>query len=246
MRDGETSLGGPSHNFPPTTWGLVSRFQSSSGPDYRRGLDELCRRYWKPVYGYFRIAWSKPNEDAKDLTQAFFLWLLEGDALSKYEPARGGFRKYLKTLLRWFLSHQHEALQAQKRGGGRRVVPLDDDAEALAAVVPDASGEDPQKAFDREWVNTVVDLAVERVRKRLTAEGRDVQFRVFEAYNTPEGTERPTYAEIAGRLGLKESDVRYHLSVARQAVREEIRRELAELTADPAELEEEWNELLGA
>src|SRR5258706_11610025 len=98
MNAGDTSLGGDHKRFPETTWSLVSKLRTpGEGPD-RAGLETLCHRYWKPVYRYVRMAWAKSNDEAKDLVQAFFLWLLEGDALAKYEPGRGSFRGYLKLL----------------------------------------------------------------------------------------------------------------------------------------------------
>lgn len=67
----DTSLGGGNRQFPQTTWGLVARLRETT--QHRAALEDLCRRYWKPVYSWIRAAWSKPAEDAKDLTQAFFL-----------------------------------------------------------------------------------------------------------------------------------------------------------------------------
>lgn len=241
MQEGITSLGGSGGAaFPQTTWGLVSRIGNPAAAAYREGMTELCRRYWKPVYFYVRLAWAKSNEDAKDLTQAFFLWLVEGGAITTYRQERGGFRGYLKVLLSRFLSHQDKALKALKRGGAAHIVAID------PATAPAGDGEaDPQRAFDREWIRAVIDHAVERVRDRLERQGRTVQFRVFQEYVMSSGDAKPSYAELAARLALKEGDVRYDLSVVRQEVRAEIRAELARVTTDADELEAEWRELLG-
>jgi len=113
----DTSLGGDGDRFPETGGDI----RSLLGQDPSR-LELLCRRYWKPVYAYVRIAWSKGNEDAKDLTQAFFLWLMEGETLARYDAEKGGFRAYLKTLLKRFVGHEERALQRLKRGGDARIV----------------------------------------------------------------------------------------------------------------------------
>ena len=42
---------------------------------------------------------------------------------------------------------------------------------------------------------------------------------------------------------MKESDVRNHLSVVREEIKQELRRELGRLTTSLEEVEEEWNEL---
>jgi hypothetical protein len=53
---------------------------ASGDPDERaRAFDRLAALYWKPAYKYFRIKWRASNEDAKDLTQAFFARAIERD-----------------------------------------------------------------------------------------------------------------------------------------------------------------------
>src|SRR4029077_20163367 len=126
-----------------TTVGFAGGLRNPAAADYARSLDTLCARYWKPVYSYIRIAWAKSNEDAKDLTQAFFAWLLQEDALRRYEAGRGGFRAYLKVLLRRFVGHAERDLQRLKRGGGARVFSLEGDAPKLPELQGDPAGVDP-------------------------------------------------------------------------------------------------------
>ncbi len=131
-------------------------------------------------------------------------------------------------------------------GGGARVLRIDDDVAPLTEDLADPSSVDPDRDFDRTFWKTVAGIAIERVRRRFDADGRADQFRLFEEYDLQAGTERPTYAALAERSGLKEGDVRNRLFAVREAVRAEIRTELAEVTAGERELEEEWNGLFGA
>jgi RNA polymerase sigma-70 factor (ECF subfamily) len=206
----------------------------------REGLEELGRRYWKPVYHFVRVAWKKSNEEAKDLTQAFFLWLLEEDALRSYDPGRAPFRPYLKSLLRHFLQNSGRALQTLKRGGGVRIVALD----AGSAGLPDPAVTDPDRAFDRAYLRDLMERAIHRVRQRLEPR-HAVKFRVFEAYDLrpPEG--RPTYVELARQMGLKETDVSNYLFSVREEIRAEMRAEFLAQASRPEEAEEEWHDLLG-
>src|SRR5262245_3027935 len=110
MRSEDTSLGGPGGRFPETVQELVSGLRDPNGPGYREALEGLCARYWKPVYAFIRAGWAKTNDDAKDLTQAFFLWISESEILVRFESERGGFRPYLKALLRNFMSNKERAL----------------------------------------------------------------------------------------------------------------------------------------
>jgi RNA polymerase sigma factor (sigma-70 family) len=206
----------------------------------RRGAFEaLCHRYWKPVYRYVRIAWAKSNEESKDLAQAFFLWLLENDPLSTCDREGGSFRHYLKVVLRRFVGHQEAALHRLKRGGNRRALPLDGiPPEDLAS---DPRSVDPEKEFDRTWIAEIVREAVERVRVRLCAEGKERQFQVYERYEFHGA--RCTYEEVAAQSGLKATDVRNYLTAVRGAVHREIRLLLADTTLDEHDFEEEWREL---
>ncbi len=246
MNGNDTTLGGARRRFPDTTEGLLSRLCGPAARDYRDGIEELCRRYWKPVYRYLRIVWAKSNDDAKDLTQAFFLWLLEGEALSRYEAERGSFRHFLKMLLTRFGEHRDRALSTLKRGGAVKILPLAGEAAVDAESLADPDVADPERAFDREWLDAVAKAAVGRVRERLASEGHADQFRVYEAYDLAGPGEEPTYAEVAGRLGMKEGEVRRILFNVRIAVRGELRAELAKLTSDDRELEDEWNALFGS
>ncbi|MBI2899489.1 MAG: sigma-70 family RNA polymerase sigma factor [Planctomycetes bacterium] len=238
----DTTLGGADRRFPDTTWQIVTRLHATGDAEYRAGMELLCRRYWKPIYTWVRIACARSNEDAKDLTQAFLLWLVGGDALRRYVPEKGSFRGYIKLLLKRFVQDQADAMNALKRGGGVKVVPL----ESLEEFEPDPRAADPEKAFDRAWAVGIAKDAVERVRERFKARGREIQFRAYEAYDLSPPAEKPTYAKIAEQLRIGESDVRNHLFTVRREIQEEIRAEIARTVGNPSELEEEWNALFGS
>jgi RNA polymerase sigma-70 factor (ECF subfamily) len=239
-RSRETRLGGDARDFPVTSWSLIAGMKDSSTGTSRQALESLCTRYWKPVYHYVRRAWSKSSEDAKDLTQAFFMQILEGDALHRYAPERGGFRTYLKVLLRGFAADQHDAMTALKRGGGAKLLTLDAEEAPLRDLLPDAQATTPEQLFDRSWKKEVLERAVERTRQWFVSAGRERQFKAFEAYDLKEGR---TYAEVAESLGMSESDVRNHLFAVRERLRAEIRAELSQTVAAPGELEDEWRAL---
>jgi RNA polymerase sigma factor (sigma-70 family) len=243
----DTSLGGAAVKFADTVWGMIERARDGSPEVRQAGLDELARSYWKPVYHYLRVAWAKSNEDAKDLTQAFFLWLTDRQALARYAPERGSFRTFLKALLRHFVQHHDQALDRIKRGGGRVFIPLDQDDASLAGIVPDPKALSPDDAFEKEWRNTLMSAAVERVRRRLSAEGSGVKFRVFEAYYlNGRADEKPTYTSVASRLGVKEGELKHYLTDVREDVRNEIRTQLSLTLTQPEDFQEEWNAFFGA
>lgn len=241
--DRDTDIGGRRDRFPSTRASLLEAV--GAGPD-AEALDRIIGLYWKPVYRFLRLKFGKDNEDAKDLTQAFFLQLLEGEALRRYSPEKAGFRPYLKMLLRGFAANQHDAMNALKRGGGVRIVGLQQGEAPLADFVPDGQAVKPEDVFDRSWKQEILERAMERARQWFEEAGRSLQFRAFEEYELGPSCEPPTYAEVARRLGLRESDVRNYLFAVRERLRIEIRAELSQTVLDPQQLEEEWNELFGA
>jgi RNA polymerase sigma-70 factor (ECF subfamily) len=243
-RDG--TIGGGAGDFPVTSWGLVAGLADASPENRRQALERLCRSYWKPVYHYVRKAWSKSSDDAKDLTQAFFLQLIEKDYLSRFKPERGGFRPYLKMLLRGFSACQHDALQALKRGGGVKLVPLEGSAVPLKELLADPRSEDPERMLDWAWKKEVLERALERTRRWFSAVDRTLQYRVFEVYDLGGAELRPTYAQLSERLGIKETDVRNHLFTVRERLRAEVRAELAQTVTDLDGLDAEWNDLFQA
>jgi RNA polymerase sigma-70 factor (ECF subfamily) len=193
-----------------------------------------------------RAAWAKGNEEAKDLTQAFFLWLAEGDALRRFEPGRGGLRQYLRVLLRSFMGHHEEALGRLKRGGAATVLSFDAGTAELEEFVPDPKASDPESAYDRSWRTTVVRHAIQCLRERCRAGGRATAYRIFEDYELTPGAVRPTYRELALRHGIEESRVKGHLLEMRDELRAEIRRELSRLGTQAGDVDAEWSDLFGS
>jgi hypothetical protein len=84
VRRGETSIGGADVRFRNTSWTIVLRARASA----KEALGELIRVYWKPVYFFVRRR-GNAVEQAKDLTQSFFTFLLERDFLKSVSPDKG-------------------------------------------------------------------------------------------------------------------------------------------------------------
>src|SRR5690606_20087992 len=121
------------------------------------------------------------NEEAKDLTQAFFARALERRTFEAYDPQVARFRTFIRSCLDHFVANAEESRRALKRGGG--LVPLSlhfDEAEeelARAGVVESATDE---SAFDADWVKSLFDMSVEALRSELSARGRDAAWTAFE------------------------------------------------------------------
>lgn len=223
----ETRLGGGSAAFQPTLWTLVLRAKDPTSSDRRAALDELLRRYWKPVYFFIRR--KEPNvETATDLTQAFFCEFLERDFLASVDRGRGKFRTFLLTTLAHFLANERERERAQKRGGGKPVLSLDFvEAETEVGSLPSAS---PESLFERQWALLVLDRAIRGLRT-------EPRFDVLSAHLS--GGPAPSYADTAARLGTSVPAVKDTLHRLRLRLREKVRDEIRAYVDGESQVEEE-------
>src|SRR5437867_240483 len=120
--DAGTELGGMRRDFPSTCWSRISAAFPEDLAARRAAVEDLSHRYWKPIYAYIRAKWGKTNEEAKDLTQDFFVWMMEGDFIDRADPSRGRFRAYVKVALQHYLSDEERRRQRLKRGGDREIL----------------------------------------------------------------------------------------------------------------------------
>jgi len=79
--------------FATTSWTLVLSAGDPSSSSARHALATLCETYWFPIYFFIRRS-GRPDEDARDLTQAFFTRVLEKQTLTEARQERGRFRSF--------------------------------------------------------------------------------------------------------------------------------------------------------
>jgi RNA polymerase sigma-70 factor (ECF subfamily) len=104
--------------FATTQWSIVVRAARPEESAARWALEQLCQRYWLPLYAFARRRVATVHE-AQDLTQEFFVRLLEKNSLAAASPERGRFRSFLLASFKNFLANEWDRAAAQKRGGGR-------------------------------------------------------------------------------------------------------------------------------
>ena len=88
--------------------------------------------------------------------------------------------------------------------------------------------------------------AFQAVRARLEAKGKMVHMKLFEDYDLTPVDQRATYRALAGKYGIKETDVHNYLDLVREEMRSRIREEFARSASSPDDIEHEWNEFLGS
>jgi len=231
---------GRRNRFPATRWSLVVTAGSQRSEDADAALAQLCEAYWYPLYAFLRTRGHRA-EEAQDLTQAFFLQVIEKRPLAHADPARGRFRSFLLTSLKNFAANEFDRQRAAKRGGGAPMLSLDvETAEGRFQLEP-VSTETPENLFERKWTVTLLERALARVRDDVMP-GKAQQFDQLKGYLTGDG-DQPPYAEMAATLGISEGAVKVAVHRLRRRFREFVRDEVAQTVSSPADIENEIRHL---
>jgi hypothetical protein len=236
--------------FPATRWSVIEGVRSQDGAERRRALETLCAAYWKPIYKYVRLRWSRDAEDAQDLAQGFFTEMLERQLLNRFDAGKSRLRTYLRLCVDSFVMNEDKSARRQKRGGEVQRLALDfaGAEEELANGTIDAaaiaSPESLEDFFEKEWVRSLFALAVEDLRKLCTERERDRAFRLFEAYDL-DGDDNISYQRLALEYGIPVTDVTNALAWARREFRRIALERLREICGSEEEFQRETKAAFG-
>jgi RNA polymerase sigma factor (sigma-70 family) len=229
---------------------VIEAVRSIDAEERERALEALCAAYWKPVYKYIRLRWNRPADEAQDLTQGFFLEVLERELLEKFDSQKSRLRTYLRVCVDSFVSNDHKAGTRLKRGGNVPNVALDFAAaeEELGGATLDPasipSPESLEEYFEKEWIRSLFGLAVEELHQLCVARERERTFRLFEAYDL-EGNEKISYEQLSNEYGIPVTDVTNALAWARREFRRIALERLRELCGSEEEFQREARAAFG-
>jgi RNA polymerase sigma-70 factor (ECF subfamily) len=212
--------------------------------DSREALASLCQAYWYPIYAYIRHRGHTP-EQAQDLTQDFFAFILERDLIAMADPTRGRFRSFLRTVCARQIADHRDRQNAAKRGGGRSPFSIDPyDAERRYAHEP-AHELTPDRIFDRNWALTLLSRVVERLRREYDNAGRSDRFEELLTILTRDPVSG-SYSDVARRLGTTEGNVRVAVHRLRRRYGLLLHEEIAATVVDETEIDDEIRALFSA
>ena len=236
--------------FTTTRWSVVLSCADGRATTQtaRNALSQLCQTYWRPIFAFIcRHGYSVP--DAQDLTQDFFVMLLEGHLLERADPNRGRFRSLLLKALNDFLNDARDKQRARKRGGDVQFIAWDEwmaELPSQFSVSPRESESWPaEKVFDVRWAATVVERALSRLGEECERRGRR---RIFDVLSNCLAAEREdvSYANFSKTLGVPETAVKRLVHQLRKRYRALLREEVADTVEKPEELEDELRYLCAA
>ena len=233
-----SKVGGQFHT---THWSVVLLAGQTSLPESTAALEKLCRAYWFPVFAFAQRQGYGP-EDAKDLAQQFFSRLLERNDFAGLDPQKGKFRTFLLTAFTHFLSNERDRAGRLKRGGGKRILSLDEfSPEQLSAMMP-AEDCPPAREFDLRWALAVMDQALARFKTEMSAAGKIGQFELLNRFLTVDAGPGE-YSSVAQKLAVADASVAVLVHRMRQHYRELVRDVVAQTVSSPSEIEEEMRHL---
>lgn len=221
--------------FPTTRWTLVVAAGDPKRKEARCALVSLCENYWYPLYAYLRRS-GYPADQAQDLTQEFFVRVLEGRYLDRADPEKGRFRAFLLTSLKFFAADQEDRHRARKRGGGV-VMSLEFGSGEDRYQREPAHDETPERIFELRWALGMLDRVVERLRSEFVQHGRPEHFDRLKVFLL--GQSDAPYAALAREMNTSEGALKVAIHRLRKRYRDLFRQEIADTVADPADVESE-------
>ena len=137
----------------------------------------------------------------QDLTQGFFLHLLEHKTLGRADPLKGKFRSFLLGSLQNYLSTEAERARCLKRGGGVEFIPLDlQNAENRYRLEP-IDTLTPEKVFAARWAVALLGEAMNRLRREYATPKKAATLEVLKAFLDVDNSKAPpSYEEAAATL----------------------------------------------
>jgi DNA-directed RNA polymerase specialized sigma24 family protein len=242
--DDQTDIGGDGQTFLTTHWSLIESIRTEADSSQAL-IGSLLKDYWKPVYCYLRRH-GYANEEAKDLTQAFFHEIVLGKELVRQaDRSKGRFRSFLLTALRRFLINVKKKETARKRVPGGKLVPLDvADPDALVAISDDES---PDDCFNYAWVSSLLERVLEEVEAACHRDGKTVHWNVFEErvlQPIVDQTDPPAVREICGKYGIADGHKLANMVVTvKRRIRSALEKHIRRLVTSPEEASDELREM---
>jgi DNA-directed RNA polymerase specialized sigma24 family protein len=227
--------------FSTTRWSVVLAAGQEVSPDSAAALEKLCRAYWQPICVFARRkGWNE--EDAKDLTQQFFSRLLQRNDFTGLDPRRGKFRTFLLTAFSHFLANEYDRVNALKRGGGQKIISLEQFPFGELDWISPADESSPAILYDLRWARAILQTTLQQLKEEMSKAGKQGQFDELKQFLTT-NAEPGDYPIVAAKLGVEASSVPVFVHRLRQRYRELVRAEVAQTVCSPIELEEEMRHL---
>ena len=192
--------------FPETSWSLLGRVTTSSS-ELNPATNEFSERYYAGVRAYIS-AILHDGPEAEELTQQFFITvILSGRLLRGAKRDKGHFRPYLKQAIRNFLIDERRRRTRRGEQSPESTVHIDGFKRGWDAV-SDERLQSPDSALLRGWAQSLVRIALARVRAISEEKGQSVHFQLFAQRFLVDSDSPPGWNEIGAMFNLDEKAAR--------------------------------------
>ena len=229
-------------SFRTTRWTVIRAARAKNEPDSAAALASLCEAYWYPLYFFVRRL-GHGADDASDLTQGYFLNLLERDYLDTVREDAGKFRSFLLASMKHYMANVKRDAAALKRGGGQVPISLDMDAAENRYRHEPVNEETPDRAYERRWALTVIDRARRALRAEFEKVGKTRHFTLLAGHLSGSGDGK-SYREIAQELETTEAAVKMSISRMRRQFGRALREQIADTVDGTEDVDAEVKHLL--
>ncbi|MDF1798894.1 MAG: hypothetical protein P1V81_06940 [Planctomycetota bacterium] len=213
--------------FPDTRWSLVGRSAAADDEVRREAIADLVDAYLPGLRAFLIKSRRLQADLADDVLQDFVADRILTSQLTRHADAsRGKFRSLIVKALNNFTSTK----LAQWRTANSRA------AEAALVAVEFMGEESSVDHFETEWLNCIVQRALESMRHDCRERGRDDIWDILElrvAAPNLEGAEPVEYDELVRRLKLDTPRQAINLlGAAKKAFTRHFRKAVAEQVGD--------------
>ncbi len=244
-RNDQTDMGGLRESFLTTHWSMIEAVQQGQDKDQAL-IGLLLERYWKPVYCYLRRK-GLGNEEAKDLTQAFFHEIvLNRRLVDRADPCKGRFRSFLLHALDQFFIDQRRRESAGKRIPKDKLVPLGIcEPPALPQTILDRG---PEDCFLYAWKSELLDRTLAEVQAECEQQGLQTHWQLFRdkvLRPTLEDRRSEPMRTICAQYGIASESTAFNmLLTVKKHFRATLRRNLRNTVVLEEDVDEEWRDIL--
>jgi DNA-directed RNA polymerase specialized sigma24 family protein len=194
-------VGGGAGLLHTTRWTLVMASVDDQSQTGRAALAAVCQIYGYPLYAFARGRGHSPH-DAQDLTQGFFLRILEQRALSQVDQLKGKFRSFLLACFQNCLLVEARRAHRLKRGGQYQFVSLDPVSAEKRYRLEPVDYLTAEKIFEARWAVTLLEHTMTVLRQKYVAKGKEIVFDTLKVFvGIGETTPEASYEKAANALG---------------------------------------------
>lgn len=176
----------------PTRWSLIQRLKDW---DDQESWHEFFDTYWRLIYGTAAKS-GLTDVESQEVVQETVISVCRKIGGFDATPEAGSFKGWLLQMTRWRIKDQ---IRKRDSSRPRATGPSDTSSTPIIERVPDPTGLDLEKVWEEEWQTNLIDAALRRVQRQVSAKHYQV-FYLHVIRGVP-------VAKVAEAVEMKPNDV---------------------------------------